>query len=151
MSKTFGDNVVTQVGLIVRDMEKSLDAYMRIFGLDARPEVIVTDGQEQTHMRYRGDASDARAKLAFIPAGQITIELIQPVGGPSTWQEFLDTHGEGVHHIAFQIEGTDQVVNFLQGQGVPVVQRGDYTGGQYTYADGTQQLGVFLELLENFS
>jgi short chain dehydrogenase/Glyoxalase/Bleomycin resistance protein/Dioxygenase superfamily len=32
--------------------------------------------------------------------GRLGFELIQPVGGPSIYQEFLDTHGEGVQHIA---------------------------------------------------
>jgi 4-hydroxyphenylpyruvate dioxygenase-like putative hemolysin len=83
--------------------------------------------------------------------GQVTIELIEPVGGPSTWQEFLDKHGEGVHHLAFMVKGTDQVVAVLEGQGIPMVQQGDYTGGRYTYLDGESKLGVVLELLENFA
>jgi hypothetical protein len=36
----------------------------------------------------------------------LSIELIEPDGKPSTWQEFLDIRGEGIHHIAFLQEGT---------------------------------------------
>jgi len=81
--------------------------------------------------------------------GQVDIELIEPIGGPSTWQEILDEKGEGVHHIAFTIKGTDQVVAFLKGEGLDVVQQGHYPGGMYTYVDSTPALGVILELLEN--
>lgn len=150
MRESIGNKTIVQVGLIVRDIEKSIDSYMQVFGLDQRPGVQETDGVDVSHMKYRGAPSEARAKLAFIPMGQVTIELIEPIGGPSTWQEFLDTQGEGVHHLAFMVEGTPRVVSFLDGQGIPVVQQGDYTGGMYTYLDSTPQLGVMLELLENF-
>lgn len=62
----------------------------------------------------------------------------------------LDTHGESVHHIAFQIKGTDHVVGYLNGQGIATVQQGQYTGGMYSYMDSMPKLGVMLELLENF-
>jgi methylmalonyl-CoA/ethylmalonyl-CoA epimerase len=145
-----GSNVVCQVGLVVRDVERSLAAYSQVFGLP-KPEVILTDGQEIAHTRYRGEPTDARAKLAFFDMGQVSLELIEPIGGPSTWQEFLDERGEGVHHIAFFVEGTDQVVASLEGNGIAVIQQGDYTGGRYTYVDSAPALGVILELLENLA
>ena len=138
-----------QVGLVVRNIERSAQAYSQALGLPV-PEIILTDPLEVAHTNYRGSPSEGRAKLAFFNLGQVSIELIEPVGGPSTWQEFLDTKGEGVHHLAFQIKDTGQVVEFLADQGVSFVQQGDYTGGMYTYLDATKPLGVILELLENF-
>jgi catechol 2,3-dioxygenase-like lactoylglutathione lyase family enzyme len=147
-SQGIGSNIICQVGLVVRDIARSLAAYSRVFGLP-KPEVIITDEQEIAHTRYRGEPTDARAKLAFFDMGQVNLELIEPIGGPSTWQEFLDEKGEGVHHIAFFVEDTDQVVAFLEGTGITVIQQGDYTGGRYTYVDSAPALGVILELLEN--
>jgi catechol 2,3-dioxygenase-like lactoylglutathione lyase family enzyme len=144
-----GANVICQVGLIVRDIERSAEAYSRVFGLP-KPEFVVTDEQEIGHTRYRGEPTDARAKLAFFDMGQVTLELIEPIGGPSTWQEFLDEHGESVHHIAFFVKDTDQVVASLEQNDIAVIQQGDYTGGRYTYVDSAPALGVILELLENF-
>jgi methylmalonyl-CoA/ethylmalonyl-CoA epimerase len=145
-----GSNVICQVGLIVRDIGRSIEAYSQVFGLP-KPEVILTDAQEIAHTRYRGKPTDARAKLAFFDMGQVSLELIEPVGGPSTWQEFLDERGEGVHHVAFFVKDTDQVVAFLKGNGIAVIQQGDYTGGRYTYVDSAPALGVILELLENLA
>jgi len=150
MKESIGSNTVVQVGIIVRDIEKKLDSYMAVFGLDQRPAVSITGPVEEAHTIYQGESTTARAKLAFINMGQLSIELIEPIGGPSTWQEFLDNHGEGAHHIAFQIKGTPEVVTFLNEQGILTAQQGDYTGGMYTYMDSTPQLGVILELLENF-
>jgi hypothetical protein len=149
MGDKLGSNVVCQIGLIVRDIEKSSAAYADLFGVDV-PEWIITDPVDKAHTRYRGQSTEAQAKLAFFHLGAVDLELIEPVGGPSTWQEFLDAHGEGVHHIAFQIKGMDDQISILGKKGMPLVQTGDYTGGRYAYVDGSEQLSVILELLENF-
>ncbi len=147
-SEALGSNVMCQVGLIVRDIEKSARAYADLFGMDV-PAWSLTPPEEEVHTRYRGQPTQGRAKLAFFDMGSLSLELIQPVGGPSTWQEFLDAHGEGVHHIAFEIKGMNGQIALLEGKGMPLVQRGEYTGGRYAYIDAVPQLAVVLELLEN--
>ena len=140
---------VTQVGIVVRDIDKTARAFADVFGVPV-PPVSITDGVEQAHTEYKGQPSEARAKLCFFPFGQVTVELIEPIGQPSTWKDFLDAHGEGVHHIAFEIKGMDKQITYLTSKGVPLIQRGDYTGGRYAYTDGESRLAVILELLENF-
>ncbi len=142
-------NVICQVGLIVSDIEKSIEAYSQVFNMP-KPDIVITDPPEVAKTKYKGKPTDARAKLAFFDMGQVSLELIEPVGGPSTWRDFLEEHGEGVHHIAFRIKGTEQVVAFLEGKGIDVVQQGHYTGGMYTYLSSEPVLGTILELLENF-
>ena len=144
-----GTNLVCQIGLVVKDIEKSVAAYCDILGLP-KPRTTITDVREKAKTVYRGQPTEARAKLAFFDMGQVQIELIEPDGKPSTWQEVLDEKGEGVHHIAFIIKDTDKVVAYLEGRGAELVQQGHYTGGMYSYIDTTPQLGVVLELLENF-
>jgi len=140
---------VCQIGLVVRDVEKSARAYADLLGVDV-PGWIITGPQRETNSRYHDKPTDARAKLAFFQMDNISIELIEPVDGPSTWQEFLDTKGEGVHHIAFHVEDMDGHVAMLGDKGMPLAQRGDFTGGGYTYIDSGKKLGVILELLANY-
>jgi catechol 2,3-dioxygenase-like lactoylglutathione lyase family enzyme len=139
---------VTQIGIIVRDIEAKASVWAQIFGLPV-PAIIVTDPVEVARTEYQGQPSPARAKLAFFQLGQVSLELIEPIGAPSTWQEHLDAHGESVHHIAFQIQGMQDKLAYLDANGLPLVQRGEYKGGRYAYVDGTQALSVVLELLEN--
>ena len=77
------------------------------------------------------------------------IELIEPDENPSTWREFLDTNGEGVHHIAFVIKDMAGKIRKLADMGLPLIQRGEYTGGRYAYIESNDKLKVMLELLEN--
>ena len=146
--KGIGTKVVCQIGLVVRDIEKMAKTYADVFGMDV-PNVIITDTEDIAHTKFRGAPTQAQAKLAFLQMGDVSLELIEPIGEPSTWKEFLDEHGEGVHHIAFQIKGMEEVLAYLDSKGIPAVQRGDYTGGRYAYVDSAPSLGIILELLEN--
>ncbi len=145
---SLGTDTVVQVGIVVHDIEAKARAWSDILGLPM-PEIIITDTPEKAQTEYRGQATTARAKLAFFRMGQVDIELIEPVGDPCTWKDHLDQHGESLHHVAFRIRGMNEKVASLDARGIPLVQRGEYTGGRYAYVDGSAQLGVILELLEN--
>jgi catechol 2,3-dioxygenase-like lactoylglutathione lyase family enzyme len=145
-----GTNTICQIGLVVRDIEQTAKAYADLFGMDM-PGIITTDPEEIARTRFRGAPTQARAKLAFFKMGDVSLELIEPVGEPSTWKEFLDEHGEGVHHIALRIDGMERVLTFMEGEGISAIQRGDYTGGRYAYVDSAPSLAVIIELLENLS
>src|SRR5512141_3037256 len=75
--------VITQIGIVVRDVEAKARAWSELFGLPM-PTISETGAHEVTHAEYRGAATHARAKLAFFRFENITIELIEPVGAPST-------------------------------------------------------------------
>ena len=71
----------------------------------------------------------------------------------STWQDFLDQHGEGIHHLAFVVKNTDEKIAVMENfAGAKVLQRGKYGNGagEYTYLDATDQLKCIVELLENY-
>jgi methylmalonyl-CoA/ethylmalonyl-CoA epimerase len=143
-----GTHIVTQIGIVVKDIEKTSEAFSRILGLP-KPPISITGG-ESARAVNRGKPTTAQAKLAFFNLGQVAIELIEPMGGDSVWQEVLDEKGEGVHHIAFNVKGTDQVTNYLAEHDIPVSQQGHYPGGMYTYVESESQIKVMIELLENF-
>lgn len=141
-------DTVVQVGIVVHDIEAKARAWSDILGLPM-PKISITDTVDKAQTQHQGQPTNARARLAFFHMGQVDIELIEPVGEPSTWRDHLDQHGEGLHHLAFRIKGMNEKVAYLAGHDIPLVQRGEYTGGRYAYVAGSAQLGVILELLEN--
>jgi len=141
-------NTVTQIGLIVHDIEKTVEAWALLLGVP-RPDIMLTDSVDIAHTEYQGRPTPARAKLAFFQMGQVTLELIEPIDKPSTWNDQLEDHGSSLHHIAFEIDGMAERLPKLADLGLPLIQRGDYEGGRYAYLDGQQQYGAVIELLEN--
>jgi len=142
----FGEGNVTQIGLVVNDIEKASEKWAAILGFDEVPETIITDEYEKAHTQFEGKPSDARAKLAFFRLENITFELIEPVGKKSTWYEHLEKYGEGIHHIAFKVDGMEKNINRLEKKGGVLQQEGDFTGGSYSYVD-MPEVGVIFELL----
>jgi methylmalonyl-CoA/ethylmalonyl-CoA epimerase len=143
-----GTTTVTQVGIIVHDIEAKARAWSEILGLPM-PPIIITDTVDIAQTAYQGQPTTARAKLAFFHMGQVDIELIEPIGEPSTWKDQLDQHGTSLHHIAFKVQSMREKLDYLDSNGIPLVQKGEYTGGRYAYVDANAQLGCVVELLEN--
>lgn len=153
MAGMIDTNILTQVGFIVRDIETTKKKFAEFFGVPVPPHFdggkfevtgTVVDGKP---------APDANCWMAFFDVGDHTqIELIQPNGVKSTWQDFLDEHGEGIHHIAFNVKGMDEKILTLENAGIHCVQRGKYGGGngEYAYMDAHKDLKCLLELLENY-
>ena len=90
---------ITQIAVVVRDIEAALKMYTQTLGwgpwsvFDYKPPLLHDTRVKDEPVEFRMIGAEASVDgLGF--------ELIQPVSGPSIYQEFLDTHGEGVQHIA---------------------------------------------------
>jgi len=140
---------VCQIGIIVRDIEKAAKAWAKLLGVEV-PQYILTEPAEEAHTSYRSKPAEGRAKIALFQLDNLWLEIIEPVSGPSAWQEFLETNGPGIHHIAFQIKDMDKQIELLEGKGLSLLQRGEFPGGCYAYLDTAVELGAILELLENY-
>lgn len=154
MEGIIGTSTLAQVGFIVRDLETTKKKFAEFFGVPVPP---TCDGGEYqvTGTTVEGKpAPDANCWMAFFDVGPNTqIELIQPNGVKSTWQDFLDEHGEGIHHIAFVVKGMEEKILAMENFcGAKCVQRGKYGGGngEYAYLDAHKDMKCLLELLENY-
>lgn len=144
-----GTKIVTQIGFVVNDIEKTSQAFADFLGVE-KPQWSLTDTIDKTRGEFNGQPCPARAKLAFFHVGEtLDIELIEPDETPSVWRNVLNEKGEGVHHIAFVVNGMKEKILALEGNGMKLLQRGEYTGGRYAYIDCVDQLKTIVELLEN--
>ncbi|PAD68431.1 lactoylglutathione lyase [Bacillus sp. 7586-K] len=148
LKDVLGTKVITQIGIIVHDIEKTSQAYADFFGVE-KPQASWTDAVDVAQTEYKGESSPARAKLAFFDMGSLQLELIQPDEHKSTWRDYLEEHGEGVQHIAFVVDGLKDKVEKMEAGGMSLIQKGEYTGGRYAYMDTLKDLKVIFELLEN--
>jgi methylmalonyl-CoA/ethylmalonyl-CoA epimerase len=142
-----GTDRVVQVGIVVADVEAAARAWSQLLG-QPMPEIRITDEFSFAQTDYRGEPTFARARMAFLNVGQLDIELLEPIGEPSTWNDQLRAHGSSIHHIAFDIAGMGEKRAYLDGEGLPLIQRGEFEGGRYAYFDSQARLGAILELLE---
>ena len=142
-----GTHTLVQVGIVVADVEATARAWSQLLGLPM-PEIRLTDEFDVAQTEYGGAPTFARARMAFLNVGQVDIELLEPIGEPSTWDDQLRQHGSSLHHLAFEVAGMPEKRAYLGGEGLPLIQRGEFGGGRYAYFDSQARLGAILELLE---
>ena len=144
-----GTTVVTQIGIVCNDIEATTKAYAEFLGVEV-PPIFITAPYEETQCEYNGKPCMARTRQSFFHVGpNVDIELLEPDQEPSVWRDWLNERGEGVHHIAFVIDGMKEKLLTLDGMGMPLMQKGEYKGGRYAYANAVDQLKTIIELLEN--
>lgn len=129
---------VAQIGIVVDDLEDGMERYSSILGIEPwtgyrfEPPAL-------TDTTYRGNPVEYGMRLAHGYAGEIDVELIEPTISPNIYQDHLDEHGEGLHHVKSSWPGaperTYRVVDAFTDAGIPVVQSGRYHGSEFWYFD----------------
>lgn len=141
---------VDQVGLVVSDLEGSIERYSRTFSCG--PWSVWTYGPARmAESTFRGEPGRFEIRIALAGSGP-QVELIEPLSGPSIHREWLDEHGEGVHHLGMRVPDLAPAVGDMQARGYEVLQAGRGYGaggdGGFAYFDTVADVGVILELIE---
>ena len=146
--KPSGPLPITQIAFVVRDIDQALENFHRTLGWG--PWNIYEHKPPALHDTYlRGEPTPYTMIGAEAHVGPVDVELIQPVDGPSIYKEWLDEHGEGVHHIAVMratMEDAKETEDYLAKLGAPVIMEGRIGDSiRYFYVDAQPTLKVILE------
>lgn len=139
---------IVQVGIIVRDAQAACDAWTSRFKIDP-PHIVdwpIPGKNLEGSATYHGKPANFRMRLAFLQLGPVQIEFIEPQEGENIYSDFLEEHGEGLHHILFEAEDPAAII---EGIGAPVLQSGGSSlrpGATWSYLDTQEMLKVIVEL-----
>ncbi len=140
-----------QAGIVVKDAEKGMRQYSRLFGIDPDSWWVITIDRKVCQVTYRGQPSQHTYKAAMVMVGSLMIELLQPLEGYGTYREFLEKHGEGIHHLGHIIvPDLAAVMEKMEKAGFPTVETGEPAGSvkgnhKWAYIDTTSALGYITE------
>lgn len=142
---------LAHVGIVVADLERAAADYERRWGVATEPVADLALDDALLH----GKQAATSARYGFISTGASQIELIQPLGAPSPYTEFLEANGgDGVHHLAYFVDGIDPFLKHLReaGETVDVGFTTSFTfrgigSGRFAYIDGLMH-GPVVELIE---
>jgi methylmalonyl-CoA/ethylmalonyl-CoA epimerase len=141
---------LSQYALVVESLQPVSDYWVRL----GFPAMEVTH-PALTELRYHGELGRFDQKLGWHRHGTVTWEWIEPLQGPTVYRDFLKAHGEGFHHIAFDVPDIDAAARAWEAVGVKIVQSGAWGekgkpgSGRFAYADTAPFGGVTVELLWN--
>ncbi len=122
------------IGIAIKELEEAVERFRAL-------------GLKETE---RGIVEEFQVAISMIPAGEVKLEFLQPLGeGPI--QKFLERRGEGLHHLAFAVEDLDQALSTLKAQGVQLLDekpRTGFGGHRVAFLHPKSFGGVLIELVE---
>jgi methylmalonyl-CoA/ethylmalonyl-CoA epimerase len=120
------------VAVAVRSTEEALRFYQGHLGL----RVHSSEEIETPHVR-----------LTYLDAGNAWVQLVEPLDPGSPLSEWIDEHGEGLHHICFGVDDIPAAVTALSDPGTPVV-LGSGRGRVSSFVTANGSHGVRIECTE---
>ncbi len=147
----FLQNGVAQIAFVVRDLDRTVESYHRLFGIG--PWHFYTYGKPLVpHMTRHGKPADYTMRIALSYFGDMRVELIEQVAGDTVYEEFIERHGYGIQHLGVLVEDVHEAIAQAEAAGLRMVQDGAGFGpdgdGHYAYLDTEDAIGTTIELIQ---
>lgn len=106
---------IEHIGIAVKDLNQAIPYYEKVLGLKC----------------YNiEEVADQKVKTAFFKVGQTKIELLEPTSEDSTIAKFIENKGEGMHHIAFNVDNVAEALNEAEANGVRLIDKAPRKGAE---------------------
>jgi methylmalonyl-CoA epimerase len=125
---------IAHIGVAVKNIEEVEKLYAEVLNLPVR-------GREESKEN----------KVAFIPVGDTSIELLQGMTPDAPIARFIEKKGEGIHHIAYQVDNIEKALEEMKAKGVALIDEKPRRGAhksQIAFLHPKGTYGVLIELIE---
>lgn len=127
---------IDHVGIAVRDLDEALSRFERLYGVRPVSRYVVEEqGVEE----------------AMLPVGASNIQLLCPLGPDTPVGRFLDSRGEGLHHVAFAVASIEDALAALAADGARLIDKTPRMGGgghRIAFVHPKTLAGTLIELVE---
>ena len=125
---------IAHIGVAVKNIEETERFYAEVLKMAIRDRENLKD-----------------IKAAFIPAGDTAIELLQSTIPEGVINKFIEKRGEGIHHIAYEVDNIEKALEDLKAKGVPLIDEKPRRGAhnsKVAFLNPKGSYGVLIELVE---
>jgi methylmalonyl-CoA/ethylmalonyl-CoA epimerase len=106
---------IEHIGIAVKDLKKSISFYEQILGI---PCYAIEEVKDQ------------KVNTAFFKVGQTKIELLESTDPEGPIGKFIEKKGEGIHHLAFAVDNTDNALKEAQDMGIELIDKVSRKGAE---------------------
>lgn len=127
---------INHIGIAVRSIEDQRSFYEQTLG---------------AHFEGTEVVADQKVKVGFFRIGDVRLELLEPTDPTSTVASFIEKRGEGLHHIAYSVEGIEDRLAELKASGIRLIDETSRPGAhqmQIAFLHPKSSMGVLTELCE---
>jgi methylmalonyl-CoA/ethylmalonyl-CoA epimerase len=128
---------IEHLGIAVNSIKEALPFYENILGLKCYAVEEV---------------ADQKVKTAFLKVGQTKIELLESTDPEGAVGKFIEKRGEGIHHLAFAVEGLADALKEAEEKGIRLIDANPRKGAEglnIAFLHPKSTIGVLTELCEN--
>ena len=148
MSENYSKPKLVQVGLVVHDLDAVMEQFRVLLG--AEPHRVIEKSPAAPGPKYYlGEERDFYQRAALYEMNGIEFEILQPYNDRSALTDFLDEHGDGIHHVAFDTDNFDAFEKHLNEHGVQMVQTGPnsrHPALKWGFFNTNDKLGTMIEV-----
>jgi methylmalonyl-CoA/ethylmalonyl-CoA epimerase len=108
-------NFIDHIGIAVKNLDESIPYYETLLG---------------TKCYAIEEVKDQFVKTAFFLVGQTKIELLESTDPEGPIGSFIEKKGEGIHHIAFAVDNTDEALMDAKDNGFSLIDRRSRKGAE---------------------
>ncbi len=126
---------INHIGIAVKDIEAAIDFYKKL-GLELEAVEVV---------------ESQKVKVAFIPIGEVRIELLEATSNNSPIAKFIEKKGEGIHHLAFGTDNLQDRLDEIKTKGIRLIDEIPRKGAHnanIAFLHPKSTCGVLVELCE---
>ena len=127
---------IDHIGIAVTSIEKTSEFFSKILGLKVTGEELI---EEQ------------KVKVAFLPLGDSELELLESTSPDGPIARFIEKKGEGIQHIAFQVDNLEKGLKKLKKEGISLINespRYGAGGAKIAFLHPKSTNGMLIELSE---
>lgn len=129
-------NKIEHIALAVSDLDAAVAHYAEVWGLE---------------VEHRERVEDQGVEEAMLPIGESYLQLLAATGPDTTVGKFLERKGEGLHHIAYEVDDLEATLADLKDKGVPLIDEAPRKGGRghmvaFVHPKGNH--GLLVELIQ---
>lgn len=142
----FGE--IVHIGVVVPDLEPVKKAMRNIYGVEPNDSGIV----RHPGAFYRGEPVETAVHIMSYDNDlfDMKIEYLVPLEGHSTWMEWLEKHGAGVHHVLYNVTSFDEAVAYMEERGYKIWHTATSMRGgdlRFAYFDTYDDLGFNIDII----
>jgi methylmalonyl-CoA/ethylmalonyl-CoA epimerase len=97
---------ISHIGIAVKSLDEAIPLYRDVFGLEL-------EGIEEV--------PGEKVRVAFFPLGEARLELLEPTSPDSPIAKFIEKRGEGIHHIAYEVDQLEEKLGLLKEKGIRLI------------------------------
>ena len=127
---------IEHVALAVADLDAAIAHYREVWGIE---------------VSHREKVLDQGVEEAMLPFGDTFLQLVAPTGQETTVGRFLANRGEGLHHLAYEVDDLARTLEDLKAKGVQLIDEVPRRGGRghlVAFVHPKSNHGLLVELIQ---